>query len=54
MQESGLRLKLLCTSALWGQCLMLSHPESLRVLLWDGASVADGLMAGILVLARVL
>ena len=55
MQESGLTeiTPLICTSAIWGQYPVLSHPESPqgKLLGLGVASVADGLMVGILFLS---
>ena len=45
---------LICTSAIWGQYPLLSHPESFRCTSWGMmASVANCKMAGILFLSWV-
>ena len=48
MQESGLTeiTPLMCTSALWGQHSVLSHPESPKAAQLGAAAVAEGLMVG--------
>ena len=50
MQESGLTeiISLICTSALWGQYPVLSHPQSPQGAPLGVAAVTDGLMVGIL------
>ena len=50
MQEFGLTeiIPLICTSAIWGQYPVLSHPESPQGASLGVAAVADCLMAGIL------
>ena len=51
MEESGLIeiIPLICTSAVWGQYPVFSHPETPQgAPFWGGAAMADGLMAGIL------
>ena len=47
MQESGLTeiIPLMCTLAIYGQYLVLSHPESPQGTQLGASSVADGLMA---------
>ena len=50
MQESGLTeiIPLMCTSALWGQHPVLSHPESSQGAGLEEAAAAEGLVVGIL------
>ena len=51
MQESGLTeiIPLMCTLAIYGQYLVLSHPESPQGTQLGASSVADGLMATLFV-----
>ena len=48
MQESRLTeiIPLMCTSALWGQYPVLSHPESPQGVCRGETAVADGLLEG--------
>ena len=53
MQEFGLTeiIPLMCTSAIWGQYPVLSHPEPPQGAPLGVAAVSDGLMVGILFLS---
>ena len=55
MQKSGLTeiIPLTCTSAIWGQYLVFSHPESPQGASLGVAAAVDCLMVGILFLAWV-
>ena len=53
IQKSGLTeiIPLICISAIWGQYLVLSHLESPLGVLLGEAAVADGWIAGFLLLS---